>query len=121
MKLPAGLVLRTTNPKALLILGRDEPASEERDAGDRALDLVVIRRIYTNVIDILIYDDLLRRLDNVIANLIMRIAGEGADGAHDGARPDEGQTVGGYFLRCAAAPCGPSLSSKIGSSPQSTK
>ena len=65
--------IRITNPKALLILGRDR-----RPDGGLALDqrqtfdLEVIKRKYANMMDIITYDDLLRRLDNTIASLQSR-------------------------------------------------
>lgn len=68
--LPAGLAIRVTNPKAIVILGRD-PA--DGVAGERAIDLEVVKRKYANMMDIMTYDDLLRRLDNVIASLRRRI------------------------------------------------
>lgn len=74
-ELPPGLEILITNPKALLILGRDRQ-------GDGAslldpelrVDYEVIRRKYANMIDIMTYDDLLRRLDNIIASLERRLS-----------------------------------------------
>lgn len=68
--LPAGLAMRVTNPKAIVILGRDRADSV---AGEWAIDLEVVKRKYANMMDIMTYDDLLRRLDNVIASLRRRI------------------------------------------------
>ena len=39
-----------------------------------------MRRKYSNVVDIISYDDLLRRLENVIATLTKRVAAEGNPG-----------------------------------------
>jgi hypothetical protein len=36
---------------------------------DQAFDLDVIKRKYMNMMDIITYEDLLRRLDNIIASL----------------------------------------------------
>ncbi|RWL74509.1 MAG: DUF4263 domain-containing protein [Mesorhizobium sp.] len=74
-KLPAGMEIRITNPKSMIILGRDKRAdgSSALDAGQQ-LDLEIIKRKYANMIDILTYDDLLRRLDNIIASLRHRAA-----------------------------------------------
>ena len=75
--LPADLQIRVTNPKAMLILGRDR-----RTGGAAALtesqsfDLEVIKRKYANMMDIVTYDDLLRRLDRIIASIASRIAAE---------------------------------------------
>ncbi len=71
--LPPKLEIRITNPKAMCILGRDrkDNGHDAFDEGQRA-DLEVIKRKYTNMIDIITYDDLLRRLDNIIASLKRR-------------------------------------------------
>lgn len=75
--LPEGMKIQVTNPKAILILGRDrdthgspllEPALQH--------DFEIIRRKYANVMDIMTYDDLLARLDNIIASLRKRIEDE---------------------------------------------
>jgi len=72
-QLPPGMSIRITNPKALLILGRDRKldGSTALDQ-DQAFDLEVIKRKYMNMMDIITYDDLLRRLDNIIASLRRR-------------------------------------------------
>jgi len=62
--LPEGMSLKITNPKAMLILGR----SDQFDPRQRA-DFEIIKRKYANVVDIITYDDLLRRLQNTIAIL----------------------------------------------------
>ena len=72
-KLPPGMSIRVTNPKAIVILGRDPTGGV---GGEQAVDLEVVRRKYANVMDIMSYDDLLRRLDNVIASLRRRIDDE---------------------------------------------
>ena len=75
-ELPEGLQVRITNPKALLILGRDCDFS-----GDQMFDFEIMKRKYANVIDILTYDDLLRRLDNIITMVRKNYApGEQAEG-----------------------------------------
>lgn len=71
--LPPGLQIRITNPKALLILGRDRKADGNPALNPTQLfDLEVIKRKYANMIDIITYDDLLRRLENIIASLRRR-------------------------------------------------
>ncbi|WP_089963862.1 Shedu immune nuclease family protein [Salipiger thiooxidans] len=71
--LPVGLSIRIANPKGLIIMGRSPQA---RVIGGRErnhqLDLEVIKRQYANMVDILTYDDLLSRLENVIASLQRR-------------------------------------------------
>ncbi|MCU6456023.1 DUF4263 domain-containing protein [Sphingomonas sp. A2-49] len=69
-KLPPRMSIRVTNPKAIVIIGRDPTGGV---GGEQAVDLEVVRRKYANVMDIMSYDDLLRRLDNVIASLRRRI------------------------------------------------
>lgn len=61
-ELPSDFVVKITNPKAMLILGRDK----NFDARQK-LDFEIIKRKYANITDIMTYDDLLRRLDNIIA------------------------------------------------------
>lgn len=73
--LPPNLSIRITNPKAMCILGRDRK-NNGHDAFDegQSADLEVIKRKYANMIDIITYDDLLRRLDNILASLKRRKA-----------------------------------------------
>jgi hypothetical protein len=67
--------IRVTNPKAMILLGRDKrPDGTSALADDQLFDLEVIKRKYSNMMDILTYDDLLRRLDNIIASLSRRSA-----------------------------------------------
>ena len=61
-ELPSGFNIRITNPKAMLILGRDKDFTD-----DQKFDFEIIKRKYANIIDIMTYDDLLRRLDNIIS------------------------------------------------------
>lgn len=71
--LPNGLSVRIANPKGLIIMGRTPTARTIRgQLRDHQLDLEVIKRQYANMVDILTYDDLLARLDNVIASLQRR-------------------------------------------------
>lgn len=59
--LPVDMEVRVTNPKALIILGRGNGLTHEQ-----VFDLELIRRKYANIMDIITYDDLLGRLDNII-------------------------------------------------------
>lgn len=73
--LPTRLTLKITNPKAIILMGRDR--LDDGSGGLSAaqlFDLEIIKRKYTNMIDIMTYDDLLRRLDNIIAGLRQRLA-----------------------------------------------
>lgn len=61
-ELPEGFEIRITNPKAMLILGRDKDFTS-----DQKFDFEIIKRKYANIVDIMTYDDLLLRLKNIIA------------------------------------------------------
>jgi hypothetical protein len=61
-ELPPNFEIKVTNPQAMLLLGRDNDFS-----GEQKFDLEIIKRKYANIVDIMTYDDLLRRLDNIIA------------------------------------------------------
>jgi hypothetical protein len=83
-KLLPGLGIRITNPKAMIILGRDRrPDGAQALDANQQLDLEIIKRKYANMIDIVTYDDLLRRLENIIASLRSRTA------ARESGKPDE--------------------------------
>lgn len=72
-ELPAGLKLRIANPKAIIVAGRDQkPTGGNAFSAEQKLDLEIIKRHYANVMDIMTYDDTLRRLDNIIASLEQR-------------------------------------------------
>ncbi|TRC89690.1 DUF4263 domain-containing protein [Mesorhizobium sp. WSM4310] len=76
-KLPADLQIRVTNPKAMLLLGRDRRAGGAAALTEsQSFDLEVIKRKYANMMDIVTYDDLLRRLDRIIASVASRMAAE---------------------------------------------
>ncbi len=66
-QLPAGLEIKIANPKSIILHGRDHKLSPEQK-----FDLGIIRKKYSNMVDILTYDDLLRRIDNIIAMLKVR-------------------------------------------------
>jgi len=67
--LPSGLEIKIANPKAIILIGRDSNLSEQEK-----FDFEFVRRKYSNVVDTISYDDLLRRLENVIATLTKRVA-----------------------------------------------
>lgn len=70
--LPPGIEIKIANPKAIILAGRDNNLSEKEK-----FDFEFARRQYSNILDILSYDDLLRRLETIIATLAKRV---GADG-----------------------------------------
>ena len=61
-ELPSDLEIKITNSKAMLILGRDNGFDDKQK-----FDFEIIKRKYANIVDIMTYDDLLRRLDNIIS------------------------------------------------------
>jgi len=72
-QLPPGMSIQITNPKAILILGRDRKPDGSSALDQRqTFDLEIIKRKYANMMDIITYDDLLRRLDNTITSLQRR-------------------------------------------------
>ena len=61
-KLPLNLKIKITNPGAMIILGR----SNNLSMGQKA-DFEIIKRKYKNIIDIITYDDLIKRLESIIS------------------------------------------------------
>lgn len=76
--LPDGFEIRITNPKAMLILGRDKDFTS-----DQQFDFEIIKRKYANIVDIMTYDDLLLRLKNIIAMIGKNYSKLGAAGHSD--------------------------------------
>ena len=62
--LPPALKLRIVNPCGLIIMGRDDDLTPEQKG-----DFEMYRRQHKNVVDVITYDDLLRRLERVLAQL----------------------------------------------------
>lgn len=58
---PPELKLKITNPKAMILMGRNNNFE-----GQQAFDFEIIRRKYSKILDIITYDDLLRRIKNII-------------------------------------------------------
>lgn len=65
--LPECIDVRITNPKSIIILGRSNAFESKQD-----FDFEIIKRKYSSVIDIITYDDLLVRLENIINQLKKR-------------------------------------------------
>jgi len=63
-QLPRGLGLKVTNPKGVVLMGRDVDMSETQ-----RFDFEIVRRQYSNVVDIMTYDDLVRRLNVILQSL----------------------------------------------------
>lgn len=60
-KLLSNQSIKILNPKGLIIIGRDNNLS-----GNQLFDFEIIKRKYANMIDIITYDDLIRRLELLI-------------------------------------------------------
>ena len=67
-ELPDEIELKITNPKAMILLGRDNDFT-----GEQRFDFEIIRRKYANMIDIMTYDDLIRRLENIIVMIKRKV------------------------------------------------
>jgi hypothetical protein len=67
-ELAPGVKIRISNPKAIIIVGRSQIGSAEM-TDSQLLDFEIIKRKYANIMDIITYDDLVRRLDNTIVAL----------------------------------------------------
>ncbi|MEJ6785597.1 Shedu immune nuclease family protein [Aminobacter sp. Piv2-1] len=67
-QLPKGMSIRISSPKAIIIVGRDQIGGADM-TDSQLLDFEIIKRKYANMIDIITYDDLLRRLNNTIIAL----------------------------------------------------
>lgn len=80
-ELPPNFEIRVTNPQAMIILGRDSDFTD-----DQIFDFEIIKRKYANIIDIMTYDDLLRRLENIISMIRTNYSKLGAAPTHSGAR-----------------------------------
>lgn len=73
-ELHSNFEIKVTNPQAMIILGRDGDFTN-----DQKFDFEIIKRKYANIIDIMTYDDLLRRLDNIISMIRTNYAKFGTD------------------------------------------
>ena len=62
--LPKGIEIRVINPQGILLLGRSEGLSKEQ-----LYDFEIIKRQHKNIIDIMTYDDLLFRLNNILKQM----------------------------------------------------
>jgi len=63
-KLPKNLQIKITNPRGIIIMGRDNNLSPRQKE-----DFEIIKRKYNNIIDIVTYDELTRRLQFTIKQL----------------------------------------------------
>ncbi|MBN8647950.1 MAG: DUF4263 domain-containing protein [Caulobacterales bacterium] len=63
INLPSGLEIKVTSPKTMLIIGFSSKLSSNAKR-----DFEVIRRKYSNMLDIITYDDLIARVERIIEN-----------------------------------------------------
>ena len=66
--LPEGVEARVVNPQGILLFGRSKDFNQQQLA-----DFELIKRQYKHVADIMTYDDLLARLNNIIKALQIKI------------------------------------------------
>lgn len=73
-QLPDDLKIRITNPSGLVIAGRNLSSKNAGHPFDHAesLDFELIRRKYSRIVDIITYDDLFKRIENVLERLQKR-------------------------------------------------
>lgn len=67
-ELQSGPKVRIVNPQAYILAGRDERMSD-----DGRFDFEFTRRAHKGIVDIITYDDLLRRLDVIIESCMTRV------------------------------------------------
>lgn len=60
-ELPIGFKVKITNPIGMIIMGRDDNLTKSQLG-----DFEVVKRKYKNIVDILTYDDLIKRLEFII-------------------------------------------------------
>lgn len=63
-KLPASVALKAVNPQGILLLGRSKDFNYQQKT-----DFELIKRQYKHIAEIMTYDDLLQRIDNIIEAL----------------------------------------------------
>lgn len=64
--IPKEFQLKATSPKGYIIYGRDKQLEGNEKM---STDFQIVRNMYSNVIDIITYDDLIRRLENMLKAL----------------------------------------------------
>lgn len=62
-ELPPNFKVKITNPIGMIIMGRDDNLSKSQLG-----DFEVVKRKYKNIVDIITYDDLIKRLEFIIAS-----------------------------------------------------
>lgn len=67
--LPIGIQVQVVNPQGILILGRSNELNIQQKQ-----DFELIKRQYKHIADIMTYDDLINRLENIVRSLRARLA-----------------------------------------------
>ncbi|KFI96919.1 Shedu immune nuclease family protein [Bifidobacterium stellenboschense] len=62
-QIPDDMKLNLTNPRGIVLIGRDDLSQEER------ADFEIMKRRYSDISDIITYDELLKRVDNILFSL----------------------------------------------------
>lgn len=65
--LPEGVNPQVVSPKGMLLIGRSKDFNEQQKR-----DFEIIKRQYKNIADIMTYDDLLKRISNIVSSLVMK-------------------------------------------------
>ena len=65
--LPEGVNPQIVSPKGMLLIGRSKDFNEQQTR-----DFEIIKRQYKNIADIMTYDDLLKRISNIVFSLKMK-------------------------------------------------
>ena len=65
--LPDGVDPQVVSPKGMLLIGRSKDFNEQQTR-----DFEIIKRQYKNIADIMTYDDLLNRINNIVFSLEMK-------------------------------------------------
>lgn len=67
-ELPVDFKINITNPSGIIIMGRDIGLTREQK-----MDFEVVKRKYKNIVDIITYDDLLKRLKFIIEQMVKKV------------------------------------------------
>ena len=65
--LPEGVNPQVVSPKGMLLIGRSKDFNKQQKR-----DFEIIKRQYKNIADIMTYDDLLKRISNIVSSLEMK-------------------------------------------------
>ncbi len=68
-KLPGSVTPKVVNPQGILLLGRSKDFNHQQKT-----DFELIKRQYKHIAEIMTYDDLLQRIDNIIAALSQEVS-----------------------------------------------